>query len=74
VERAKKVTEYDDLADWMNPEVNATRRAGSVVPKYLLDSIQRGHFLYTYKGIPLLKIRSIGRSIPCYSGKCAPTQ
>jgi cephalosporin hydroxylase len=35
--------------------MNATRRGGSVLPKHLLDSIQRGHFLYTYKGIPTLK-------------------
>jgi cephalosporin hydroxylase len=55
VERVKKVAENDDLANWMNPEMNATRRAGSVIPSYLLGSIQRGHFLYTYKGIPTLK-------------------
>jgi cephalosporin hydroxylase len=39
----------------MNSDMNATRRAGSVIPKPLLDSIQRGHFRYTYKGIPTFK-------------------
>jgi cephalosporin hydroxylase len=40
---------------WMIPEKNATRRGGSAIPKLLLDSIQRGHMAYTYKGIPTLK-------------------
>jgi cephalosporin hydroxylase len=49
------VSENGDLPDWMKPEMNATRRGGSAIPKHLLDSIQRGHFLYTYKGIPTFK-------------------
>ena len=49
------MSENGDLPDWMKPEMNATRRGGSAIPKHLLDSIQRGHFLYTYKGIPTFK-------------------
>ena len=41
--------------DFMIPEMNATRRGGSAIPKPLLESIQRGHMAYTYKGIPTFK-------------------
>ena len=42
--------------DFMIREMNATRRGGSAIPKPVLDSIQRGHMAYTYKGIPTFKV------------------
>jgi cephalosporin hydroxylase len=36
-------------------EMTTTRRGGSLLPKNLLNSIQRGTLAYTYKGIPTFK-------------------
>lgn len=43
------------IPTWMDPTKNASGRAGSVLPKSLLESIQLSHFGYTYRGIPTYK-------------------